>query len=298
MAIRRRRMASSSSRRRRLRAVAAVGNLVEVTGLVQEFVPAADPVQPPLTELTNSPIVTLLSSGLPLPAPIALTAADTDPSGSIEQLERYEGMRVLVDSLTVIAPTQGNLSEPNATSASNGVFYGVITGVARPFREPGVQVPDPLPAGSPATVTRFDANPERLRVDSDGIGGAAAGRRRGAGAHERRRTARLRLQDLHDSAGSGIGRRRQRHCHPDRSASPRPISSPSAPTNLQRFFDDVNDPGIGETVLTTTAFNNRLNKASLFVRNIMRSPDIIGAIEVREPLDPAGIGRARSTPTP
>ena len=32
-------------------AAAAVGNLVQVTGTVAEFVPAADPLQPPMTEL-------------------------------------------------------------------------------------------------------------------------------------------------------------------------------------------------------------------------------------------------------
>ena len=50
----------------------------------------------------------------------------------------------------------------------------MITGLPRPFREPGIQVPDPLPAGAPATIPRFDANPERLRVDSDAQPGAAA----------------------------------------------------------------------------------------------------------------------------
>ena len=260
-------------------AAAAVGNLVEATGLVQEFVPSADPVQPPLTELTNSPSVTLVSAGLPLPAPIVLTPGDTDPAGSIEQLERYEGMRVLVESLTVVAPTQGNLSEANATSTSTGVFYGVITGVARPFREPGVQVPNPLPSGAPASVPRFDANPERLRVDSDGIGGAlldvAAG------------------QVLTHVVGPLDYGFRTYTILPDPGSVivggaivPTPVSQPTAnqftvgSTNLQRFFDDINDPGIGETVLTTTAFNNRSSKASLFVRNIMRSPDIIGAIEI------------------
>jgi uncharacterized protein len=116
--------------------------------------------------------VTLLSTGNQLPAPVTLTAADTNPKGTIEQLERFEGMRVHVDSLTATAPTQGNVTEPSATSTSNGTFYGVITGIARPFREPGIETPDPAPAGSPCCILRFDANPERLRVDSDAQPGA------------------------------------------------------------------------------------------------------------------------------
>ena len=127
--------------------------------------------------------MTLLSTGNPLPAPDHADGGRHDPAGSIEQLEKFEGMRVHVDSLTVVGPTQGSIPEANATSTSNGVFYGVITGIARPFREPGIEVPDPLPPGSPCCVPRFDANPERLRVDSDGQLGATplevtTGRRR------------------------------------------------------------------------------------------------------------------------
>jgi predicted extracellular nuclease len=50
--------------------------------------------------------------------------------------------------------------------------------------------------------------------------------------------------------------------------------------NFQRFFDTVNDPNTSEPVLTATAFDNRLNKASLAVRNHLKFPDIIGAVEV------------------
>jgi predicted extracellular nuclease len=112
----------------------AIGDAVIVRGTVAEFIPSADPNSPPVTEISGSPTITLISSGNALPTPITLTAADTSPTGSIEQLEKYEGMRVHVNSLTVIAPTQGTVNEAAATSTTNGVFYGVITGVARPFR--------------------------------------------------------------------------------------------------------------------------------------------------------------------
>ena len=147
-------------------AVATVGNLVQVTGTVAEFIPSSDPNSPPSTEISGSPTVSLISSGNPLPTPVTLTAADTNPAGPIDQLEKYEGMRVHVDVMTVSGPTDGNLSEANATSTSNGIFFGVIAGIAQPFREPGVQLPDPLPAGAPATVTRWDTNPEILRVNT------------------------------------------------------------------------------------------------------------------------------------
>src|SRR6185369_16194801 len=124
---------------------AAVGNLVTVAGTVQEFIPSADVNSPPATELIT-PTVNLFSTGNPLPAAITITAAATLVN-DISNLEKYEGMRVHVDSLTTIAPTQGTVNEPSATSTSNGTFYAVVTGVARPFREPGIEVPDPLPSG-------------------------------------------------------------------------------------------------------------------------------------------------------
>jgi uncharacterized repeat protein (TIGR01451 family) len=262
---------------------AATGNMVIVSGTVQEFIPSADPGSPPFTEIGGSPSVMLISTGNPLPAPAVVTASDTDPSGSIEQLEKFEGMRVQVDSLTVVAPTQGSIQESSATALSSGVFYGVITGVARPFREPGVQVPDPLPADAPCCVPRFDGNPERLRVDSDGL----------VGGLQIEVTARAVVTNLIGPLDFAF---RTYTILPDPPPAPQPsvtgnvtftaVPEPAsdeftiASFNMERFFDAVNDPLTEDAVLTATAFSNRLNKASLAIRNVMRSPDIIGVAEV------------------
>lgn len=261
-------------------AAAAAGNYVAVMGLVQEFIPTADPNSPSATELAGSPAVTLLSTGNPPPAPITITAAATLVN-DLNNLEKYEGMRVHVDSLTVIAPTQGNISEPNATSTSNGVFYGVITGVSRPFREPGVQVPDPLPPGSPCCVPRFDANPERVRVDSDGLTGTAA-LEVTTGAVVTNLTGPLdyafRTYTILPDPGTPPS------VSGNISAIPVPVPTTNeftiASFNMERFFDTVDDPNTDDVVLTTTAFNNRLKKASLAIRNVMRTPDIVGVEEM------------------
>ncbi len=259
----------------------APGDLVKVTATVQEFIPSQDPVSPPITELV-SPAFTVLSSGNPLPAATTVTATDTDPNGTIEQLERFEGMRVSVPALRAVAPTQrAFLNENNATSASNGTFYGVIDGVARPFREPGIEVPDPLPSGSPCCVPRFDANPERLRVDSDAL--------LGGGALEV--TAGALLSNVTGPLDYGF---RTYTILPEPSSPPSlsgnvvatPVPQPAeqeftvASYNLERFFDTVDDPGVGDPVLTPTAFDNRLGKASLGIRNVLRTPDVLGLVEV------------------
>jgi predicted extracellular nuclease len=263
-------------------AAAAVGNSVAVGGTVQEFVPSADVNSPPATEIIT-PSVTLLSTGNPLPAPITITTAATLVN-DINNLERYEGMRVHVDSFTVIAPTQGTVDEPNATSTSNGVFYGVVTGVPRPFREPGVQVPDPLPPGSPCCVPRFDSNPERLRVDSDGLVGAAQ-LEVTTGATIANVTGPLDYAFRTYTILPDVGTLTQGSVVGNVSATPVPVPTSDEFTvgsfNMERFFDTVNDGETGGApVLTVTAFNNRLNKASLAIRNILRSPDVLGIEEM------------------
>ncbi|HEV8383250.1 MAG TPA: PKD domain-containing protein, partial [Candidatus Acidoferrales bacterium] len=263
-----------------LPAAAVIGNEVKVSGTVVEFIPGSDPNSPPLTELSGVS-VTLMTSGNSLPLPKTLAAADTSPGGSIEQLEKYEGMRVYVSSLTVVGPTLGSVNETNATATSNGVFYGVITGVVRPFREPGVEVPDPLPAGSPCCVPRFDANPERLRVDSDAQPGSTA----------IDVTAGATVMNITGVLDYGF---RTYTILPDAATPPSVtgnITATDVPVpiageftiasfNMERFFDTINDPGTSDAVLTPTAFDNRLNKASLIIRNILHIPDILGVVEM------------------
>jgi predicted extracellular nuclease len=259
---------------------AAIGNFVNVSGTVAEFIPAADPTGPPLTEITG-PGISVQSTGNPLPAPIALMAADTLVN-NISNLEKYEGMRVFVSSLTVVAPTEGTVTESSATSVSNGVCYGVITGVARPFTEPGISVTDPVPPPAPANVPRFDANPERLRIDSDGQQGSVA----------------LDLTTgavLSNLVGVLDYSFKSYTILPDTAAPPTvsgntltaiPAPAPAATQltvasfNLERFFDTNDDPNIADPVLTATAFNNRLKKASLVIRSLLRTPDVVGVEEV------------------
>src|SRR6185503_5409406 len=264
-------------------ASAAIGNSVNVTGTISEFVPSGDPPSPPLTELT-SPTVVLLSTGNGLPAPIVITAAETtqasETTNPLDSLEEYEGMRVQVNSLTVSGPTQATIDEPNATAASNGVFYGVVTGVARPVREAGIAISDPLPAGAPGTVPRFDENPQRIRVDSDAQPGTTA---------------------LDVNAGTVITNLigpldfgfRTYTIDPDAATPPSvgaqpgsvPVPTPTADEltvasfNMERFFDTNNDPG-SDPVLTAAAFNRRVAKASLIIRTVEKLPDVIGVEEM------------------
>ena len=265
-------------------AAVVVGAEIQVTGTVVEFVPASDPLQPPLTEIGSVTATTQLSAGNPLPAPTPLTAAFPNPAGPFDQLERLEGMRVSVAAFTVNGGTDGNTNETNATGSSNGVFWGYAQGaVARSQRESGIQPPDPPPPGTGTIppIPRWDGNPELIRVDSDTLPGSTQ-LNPGFG------------QTVNNLVGPLDYGFRRYSIYPEPGSNPTVsgtitsgvVTAPTASEvtiasyNLERFFNDVNDPGISEPVLTTVAFNNRLGKASLGIRNNLRMPDIVGVIEV------------------
>ncbi|MBW8862605.1 MAG: nuclease, partial [Acidobacteria bacterium] len=259
------------------------GTYVGVTATVQEFIPSADPSSPSVTELIR-PTLTFSIAGFALPAATTITDADAGPTTGIFNLEKYEGMRVSVPSVTVIAPTSGINTESSATSTSNGVFYGVITqtpALPRPVREPGLQIPDPLPPGAPASIPRYDANPERIRVDSDGlVGGTAIDVTTGAVVtglvgpldYSFRSYTVLPEPSSLPTVTGGIA------------AIPVPAAGVGqftvASANMERFFDTVDDAGISDVRLTDDAFARRLNKASLMIRDVMRMPDLIGVEEM------------------
>jgi predicted extracellular nuclease len=261
-------------------ASAEVGRVVVVRGTVTEFVPSQDPGQAPLTQLAGSVLVVAQDEATyPLPMPVELTARFPDPAGAVDQLERIEGMRVTVPRFTVAAPTGGFTNEREASGGSNGVFHGVVTGVPRPFREPGIQAPDAPPAGSIPPIPRWDFNPELVTVDSDALGAprldVAAGTDL-AGITGPLDFGFRRYTILPEAAPAIVGD----------VPTPRGVDAPHADAftvaayNLERFFDDTNDPAIGEPVLNPAAFERRLAKASLGIRESLQSPDILGLVEV------------------
>ncbi len=258
---------------------AAIGNLVQVQGAIAEFIPTQDLGQLPLTEMV-SPTVTVLGTGNALPTPVQLSTALPSPAGGLDQLERFEGMRATAASFTVVAPTSGSTNEPNATGTSNGIFSVVVTGTPRPFREPGIQAPDLPPSGSIPPIPRFDYNPETLTVTSRTLGGPALDVRAGTtitGLVGPLDYSFRHYTILPDASGTPvIG------TQPTPTAARLPTSDEFtvASYNAERFFDTQNDPATGEPVLTSTAFANRLNKASLAIRDFLNTPDIIGLVEI------------------
>jgi len=122
----------------------SVGDRVNVSGDIIEFFDR--------TQFNGNLTINVLSSGNPLPAAITLTAADASPTGTLTQLERFEGMRVRIENALASGP-----------SNRFGDAHVVLTG-QNAVREKGILTPG-LP-GLPV----WDGNPELIEVDPDQAG--------------------------------------------------------------------------------------------------------------------------------
>ena len=230
----------------------AVGDEVSVTGTVEEFFG--------MTRITSVTTVSVIDTGNPLPTPVTLTTTILDPSPSAAgqpQLEKYEAMRLSAASLTSVAP--------------NDDFFDVdtvITGVPRPFREPGIEIrlpvpPDPTSGVPDPNVPRWDENPERIVIDTNAR----------AGGSLINYTTNVVFSGVVGPLDFTFGRYRLViESDPQATAN---ISAVPLPVPLATEFTVGN--------LNIIFFANgatQKTKASLAIRNIMRSPDIIGHQEI------------------
>lgn len=270
---------------------AAIGNLVSVTGTIAEFRPPQQPMSLPITQIVFSKdkdSIAVESKENALPKPVILTTEDFK-SGVIDALEKYEAMRVEVKELTVVAPTGGRVDDKNASSESNGVFYGVVKGVPRPFRGRGFDLydyalleekdKDKLKKDYPKLPT-YDSNPERLRIESAAQLGAqaidattfAAVKNLSGVLHYAFRAYAILVDANSKPEISGLVKAKSLPAPGERQFS-------VAGMNLENFFDDTDDPAIKEDIVTSAAFERRLKKISAAIRALMMSPDVVGIIE-------------------
>ncbi|WP_263380156.1 Ig-like domain repeat protein [Granulicella paludicola] len=264
--------------------VPALGSEVQVTGTATLYPSGATLAGLELKGITG---YSVLSTGNPLPAPITLTTSMPSPNGGPYQLLRYQSMRVTVPSFTATEGTQGTLTESDETYVSNGQFYGTVTGITRPVRGPGLEVLDPLTPSYP-NIPQFDDNPEVIAVDSTDSGGAAIDL--ATGSVLTNMTGVMDFSGIEYNANSGSG--------PQLGAGPvfmldaatRPtvtggmtvVSVPAAKANeltigdqnMERFYNATADTA-GAVVLTSAAYQHRLAKASLAIRNVLGTPDIL-----------------------
>ena len=230
---------------------AAVGDAVTVTGTATEFFN--------LTQISSSNSnVSISSSGNTPPATITLTTTILNPAGPIDQLERFEGMRVHADTLVSVAATN-----------EFGEIFTVLDGVARPMREPGIEIsltvpPDPTSGLVDCCIPRWDENPERIMVDSDGL----------IGSTRVNVTSNVTLSNITGPLDFSFD-----------DYKVLPETTPSASANMSAV--PVPTPAAGEFTVAGYNIENFTNgsatqrqKAALAIRDVLHLPDIIGTIEI------------------
>ncbi len=218
----------------------AVGDQVDVTGDVIEF--------NGLTEFSNSPSVSVDGTA-PLPDAVVFdTNTPSTVAMAVPDLERFEGMLVEVDGITV-GPSNRFRDVPVT-----------VFGVDRPFREPGIEFPG-LPA--PPVLPVWDGNPELFEMDPNGAGlpnqnfnsltlfQATGPLTFAFGDYQLRPTALT------------VGAELQPLPQPARAAQPGELSL--ATLNMFRLFAGQAD---------------RLAKFSIYIRDEMGAPDVIAVQEV------------------
>lgn len=277
-------------------AEADVANIVSVTGTVEEFKRENDVLATTITELSmrkDRDEIKIISAGNTLPKPIALTANDFI-SNTVDSLEKYEGMRVQLDEMTVSGPTGGRVDVKTFSARSDGTFWGVVKPMPRPFRQPGRDIREfasiadlDLFKKSYPKAAIFDSNPDVIRVDcSEQVPGLT----------QKMAPPTCELPAMADVKGLvgvlhyGYGKYTVLPDVANRpsmttvtKANPLPPATDRqfviAGMNIENFFDDQDDPGIREDVVEKEAFDRRLEKISRAIRDFMQMPDVLGVVE-------------------
>ena len=273
-----------------LPACAVVGNNVSIQGTMQDFVPGTSPVgSVPLTELSATSNCQVLGTGAlgSLPAAVTIDSSNIVAGGSATQARKYLGMRVSMKNTIVVGPSTGNLTESSATATVANNFWVTAQGVSRPFHNtPGIQATR-RPSDAAITVSSWNGNPEAMEIDTTGLaGGANYELAVGSGV-----ASITGIMDYDTSGGqyqiytNAAGMGAVSPATPTLAATtlPAPLSTDLliVDANIERFYDTISNGG--DVVLTATAYQGRLNKLSLAVRNVMRMPDIIALEEVEGP---------------
>ena len=288
-----------------------VGNIVTVSGTVEEYRNRNDTHALTITEISHrlgQDTYKVLSKDNPLPTPLPLTTAEFAPN-TLDQLERFEGMRVAIAELAAVSPTNGRVDLKNASGESDGSFFAVVKGMPRPFREPGMDIRNFYASADREKLKRdypkmkvFDANPEVFRVDTDEQYSAVPLDFRDILKDSRAKfdaqfrvgplevTANSRLTNLTGVMHYAFGRYTvladfDKKQAPSNTIKPSTLPAPTdrqfsvAGMNLENFFDEKDDPDIKEDIVTPEAFQRRLKKVSAAVRDYMAMPDVIGMVE-------------------
>lgn len=227
-----------------------VGDEVEVVGRVLE--------SHDRTELGEFPTVRVLATGLPMPESVIFDASTPSPTQPwpATELERFEGMRVEIESATVSAPTD-QYGDACVTAAGQ-----------RLYREPGLAYP-----GIPGLGV-WDGNPEGFELDSDALSLAHTDLSAGAVVSARGCLSfAWGAYQLWPTQLEVIQTPVLPRAVPTRRADELSVAT----QNLYLFFDDI-DNGVGP-VYSSADYALRLSKVALQITQVLGGPDVVAVQE-------------------
>jgi predicted extracellular nuclease len=286
----------------------SVGDLVEVSGPVKEhfgMTEMAATSTPPVRPVT----VTVVGTGQSLPTAVEFSAASNRPSTNVAALscpgsgpggannidtnfECYEGMLVSVPQGVSL---QGNFRRANDTYAE----LQFSPRATRSVREAGLRFPQAPGAGNAAAGT-WDGNPEVLEMDPDIARRGATGPTPGIDTQIVGGATFSATGPLIFDFGDYVFWPTTLNVATASNVLPRPVAAPLSASeltvgsfNMQHLCDgdapgddgcvrDTPDyPGVFPAP-TPYDYAGKLARVSAYVREVLRSPDVLGAQEVDE----------------
>ncbi len=276
-----------------------VGDSVSVSGQVQEFNGA--------TEITNKPVVTVISSGNSLPQAYAFDAnpPSEDPTTGIcladgstinpptdgyqaSNFACLDGMLVAIDDAVVTGATFASGADGVHTGTPSG-FYATLGSEPRPFRETGVLYPG---LGIPSIPT-WSGAPQIIEVFYSGLGFNPAGHIYDAGQHFSISGVIQNFKgtyEIYPLSLDAIG---------TAPTYPVPVADSAAGTltigtqNMLHFFNNVADgadtsqytdncagTGSSDSCPTAAQYQTRLAKMSRQIREVLKAPVALAVEEV------------------
>ena len=196
-----------------------------------------------MTEFSGELTINVDASNQPVPAHVAIAPG-------FSSFEQLEGMLVRVT----------NGSAADGTDSRGETM--IVAAPVRPFRTPGLG---------------GDDHPEIFEVDPTGLGGAAPAIIGGAAIT-------LAEGPLAFEFGNySIWATALEYTNPQFPRGVRPRAAGEftvAAQNLFQLFNDVDDPGINERVVSSAAYAAKLSTISAYVRTVLDAPDVLAVSEV------------------
>ncbi len=246
-----------------------VGEVVDVTGTVTEFYG--------FTQLDGPHAIIPAGTGT-VPGPVAFDAATPSPDPTMPscamEYECYEGMLVAASGI-VVGPSQYFGTDPVAE------FLAIATAGPMPFREIGAEYPGFQGViALPPTVPIFDGNPEIFEVDPDKLGltniiakPGDSYTARGPLAYEFGGYEIWASVPVSITSGPPV-------VVPVRQATLTELTIASL--NMFRFYDDIDDAGIQDDVVSSAEYLARRTKFRRYILEVLRAPDVIGLQEIEK----------------